>query len=92
MSAAASTCYFTFDLSGFTGLPFSLANTYRAQWATFNRIQSYNLNVSTMRNAGDKTLNYYQFVSNTERGEFASGQVLHQRRYPTVNWNSVPND
>jgi hypothetical protein len=90
MSAAEQTCFYTFDVSGFQGLPFALALKYKHQWDTFNRIQAINLRVSTLRKAGNLTESYYQFISYTEQSDFTMGQFLHQRRYPGVNWNSVP--
>lgn len=92
MSAADKACFYTFDLSGFLGLPFATALKFKQQWDTFNRIQSFNLNVSTLRHAGDKGLAYYQYQSFAEQGDFITGQSLHVKRYPTANWNSVPND
>ena len=90
MSAAEQTGFYTFDVSGFQGLPFALALKYKHQWDTFNRIQSFNLNVSTLRKAGNLGLSYYQYVTYGEQADFTMGQYLHQKRYPGVNWNSVP--
>ncbi len=90
--ATTKACAYPFDLSGYIGLSFGQALQYKSQWDTFNRIQTFNTQVSTIRNSGDKTLSYYQFVSGTERSDFTAGQFLHQKRYPGVGWNSVPND
>lgn len=93
MSAAANPCQYPFDLSGFQGLSFSIAQTYKRQWDTFNRIQSYNLGISTQKSQGAApTLSYYQYLSYAERNDFTAGQNLHVLRYPNVGWNSVPND
>jgi hypothetical protein len=79
-----------FDLSGFFCVPQSVKLEYQMDWNTFERIQGFNVNVSTLRNAGDKTLTYYQFLNGEERASFTNGQSLHVRRYPNSNWNSVP--
>lgn len=81
-----------FDLSGFQGLPFSLAQTYRTNWNTYNRIQIVNSNISVARNRGDVGLVYYQYVTYEEREQFISGQMLHIRRYPQFSWLPVPQD
>jgi hypothetical protein len=82
----------TFDLSGFFCVPQSVRVEYQMDWNTFERIQGFNINVSTLRHAGDKTLTYYQFLNGDERTSFANGQSLHVRRYPNSNWNSVSPD
>lgn len=78
-----------FDLSGFSGLNCFTQLQYKANWATFERIQAYNSNVSTGRAAGDLGLTYYQFVDTEERTNFLYGQMLHTKRYPNSNWNAV---
>lgn len=81
-----------FDLSGFQGLPYSLKLKYESYWNTYNRIQTFNVEVSTLRNGGDKTATYYQYVSYAEKDAFVNGQSLHIKRYPTSNWTPVSED
>ena len=78
-----------FDLSGFTPVPNSILNQYRFDWNTFERIQTLNSNVSTIRSGGNKTVYYYNFITNQEKNSFLKGQVLHTVRYPNSNWDSV---
>jgi hypothetical protein len=78
-----------FDLSGFTGLSIGVAAQYRQEWATFDRIQAYNSNVSTLRAEGKTGLTYYTYASGEEKISFVNGQALHVRRYPGQNWNAV---
>ena len=79
-----------FDLSGFQGLPIGVVIKYRQDWATFNRIQAYNSNVSTLRgNSQGAGLTYYIYASGDEQISFINGQNLHVRRYPGINWNAV---
>lgn len=80
---------FPFDSSGFLTLSQSQRIIYQQSWATFARIQNYNINVSTLRKLGDTSLTYYTFVSYTEREAFRNGQFLHTQVYPNENWNSV---
>ena len=78
-----------FDLSGFTPLIASQLFQYRFDWNNFERIQTFNSNVSTLRDAGNTTLRYYNYLTNAEQNSFTKGQLLHTLRYPTSNWNSV---
>ena len=82
----------TFDLSGFLAVPSSVKVLYQDYWSTYNRIQTINSNVSTLRSAGDKSLNYYIYDSNNERLKFLNGQNLHINRYPASNWAAVSKD
>ena len=79
-----------FTTTGFLTLNQSQKLIYKQAWNDFNRIQSFNSNVSTLRvlsNANDLT--YYTFVSYAEKDSFRQGQFLHQQIYPTSNWNAV---
>jgi hypothetical protein len=82
----------TFDLSGFLAVPSSLKLLYQNDWSIFERVQIYNINVSTLRNAGQKTTPYYQYVTFEERNSFINGRLLHIKRYPTADWSEVPQD
>jgi hypothetical protein len=82
----------TFDLSGFLAVPSSLKFMYQSYWGTFELVQNYNLNVSTLRSAGDKTQTYYIFEGNDQQVAYTNGRMLHIQRYPTSNWAPVPKD
>lgn len=81
-----------FDLSGFLAVTFSAKLLYEDQWNTYNRIQAYNSNVSTIRAAGDKTIQYYNYANYDESTAFTNGQFLHVKRYPNSNWSAVSKD
>jgi hypothetical protein len=51
-----------------------------------------NSNISTIRSTGDKTVNYYTYVTYDELTSFQRGQYLHVQRYPASNWNAVSKD
>jgi hypothetical protein len=79
-----------FDLSGFRGLSFGAALQYKIDWDTYDRIQAYNSNVSTLRGQGQGNgLTYYTYASGAEQTSFLNGQLLHVRRYPSSNWAPV---
>ena len=78
-----------FDVSGFRGMTPIQFRIYKDAWNTFNRVQEYNSNISTLRAGGNKILNYYQYVDQKERNQFRQGQSLHAQVYPLSNWNAV---
>lgn len=84
--------YTTFDLSGITGLPNSIKTLYQTYWTTFEAVQAYNLNISTLRSTGDKTPIYYEYASYAEANAYIIGRMLHIQRYPDSNWAPVPKD
>ena len=45
-----------FDVSGFRGMTPIQFRIYKDAWNTFNRVQSYNSNISTLRAGGNKIL------------------------------------
>ena len=82
--------YSCFDVSGFRFLTPVQFRIYKDAWNTFNRVQGYNSNISTLRAAGNKTLNYYQYYDNNEKTQFRQGQMLHTQVFPLSNWAAVP--
>jgi hypothetical protein len=82
----------TFDLSGFLAVPSSVKLDYQHYWNTFNRIQAYNSNISTIRSGGERGVTYYSFANYDELASFTQGQYLHVQRYPNSNWATVSKD
>lgn len=91
MSANLTNCYGPpFTLNGILTIQQSQLYIYKQGWADFDRIQSYNSNISTLHGNGKAlTSNYYTFVSYAERNSYRTGQYLHQQQYPNSNWNSI---
>jgi hypothetical protein len=81
--------YPIFDLSGILCVNQSQRIIYNKAWNDYNRIQSLNSNVSTLRSSGNRNLYYYTFVSYAERDSFRQGQFLHTQVYPNSNWSLV---
>jgi hypothetical protein len=50
--------------------------TYSNAVFIFHKVEAYNLNVSTLRSAGKKTLPYYAFDSTTEQASYTQGMFL----------------
>jgi hypothetical protein len=82
--------YYCLDLSGFKFLSQSQKLQYKEAWTVFNKVQLFNINVSTVRNNGDLWATYYQFQTNEEKAFFDKGQSLHTYSYPSLSWTSVP--
>lgn len=78
-----------FDASGYYCLTQVVYRGYQDSWNTFNRVQLYNINVSTMKAQGQPGLFYYQFKDFAEKSQFVNGRALHIRRYPNSNWAPV---
>jgi hypothetical protein len=72
-----------FDASGFLVMTIQQNQTYKDAWNTFNRIQTINSNVSTIRAVGNKNVYYYNYKTNAEKLQFIQGQSLHMRIYPS---------
>jgi hypothetical protein len=84
--------YTTFDLSGFLAVPNSIKIMYQNYWTTFETVQAFDLNISTLRSQGDKDQVYYIFQSYADQAAYTNGRMLHIQRYPNSNWNPVPKD
>jgi hypothetical protein len=81
---------FYYDASGFSGLTFSQNQKYKTAWDTFNRIQTFDSNVSTLNNGG-ASLRYYNFSNYDEKNQFIEGQYLHLKALPYYStlWFSI---
>lgn len=83
---------YCWDASGFIGNPFGLNQKYKTAWDTFNRIQTFNSNVSTLRfTTGNTSLQYYNYINYTEKINFEQGQFLHFKSLPGLSslWLTV---
>ena len=78
-----------FDLSGFGPMPQGLRLKYETAWGVYEKIQSYNINVSTLYSQGDTSKYYWQYSTGEEKAYFDLGLSLHVRRYPNGNWLPV---
>lgn len=83
--------YVAFDASGFIGMTFGQKAKYTHAWNTFQRIQLFDSNVSTLRATGDTTLRYYTYPTQTEILTFREGLALHLQSIPYLStlWRPV---
>ena len=73
-------------------LPQGVLTRYQNDWNTFDRIQTFNSNVSTLRATGitgTTNISYYTYVNYVEKTSFQNGQMLHTLYLPNSNWNTV---
>jgi hypothetical protein len=86
--------YIAYDFAGRLGLSSSEKILYQTYWNSFERVQAYNIHISTLRSGpgGDKTQEYYIFYDNEERVAYINGRMLHIQRYPNSNWAEVSKD
>ncbi len=72
-------------------MSFQQNGTYKTAWDTFNRIQMFDSNVSTLRFQGATNLHYYNFSNYTEKALFSQGQFLHYKSIPYLStlWVTV---
>jgi hypothetical protein len=82
---------YCYDASGFIGMSFQQNQEYKTSWATFNRIQTFDSNVSTLRFQGSPNLYYYNFINYAEKAQYSQGQFLHYKSIPYLStlWVSV---
>jgi len=73
------------DLSGFFFLTESQLSYYRKCSSTFNRVQDYNSNISTLRSKGNLTASYYQFLTSEEKNQYTKGLFLLTQSYGSGN-------
>lgn len=72
----ATSCFS--DLSGYKFQTQSGMLKDKDDWYTFNRIESYNIYVSTQRSErGTSNVGYYQYISDAEKAKYQSGLSLH---------------
>ena len=81
----------SYDLSGFTQLDFSQNQAFKTAVNTFNRIQVFDSNVSTLKHIGAINQYYYNFTDYTEKNNYKQGQFLLRQSYPAQStiWTPV---
>jgi hypothetical protein len=77
------------DLSGFVFLTGAQLTYYRMSVQTFNRVQDYNSNISTLRSKGNLTASYYQFLTSEEKNKYIKGRFLLTQSYGSGNIQEV---
>uniref|UniRef100_A0A6C0JXL1 Uncharacterized protein n=1 Tax=viral metagenome TaxID=1070528 RepID=A0A6C0JXL1_9ZZZZ len=76
-----------FDLSGLAPLSQGTRQKYINAWNVYDKVQAYDIAVSTLRSQGDRSKTYWQFATAQEHENWRIGLSLHVKRYPNQNWN-----
>jgi hypothetical protein len=77
------------SLGKMKGLTFTQYNDYKQALGTYNRVEAYNSNVSTMRGNGQTSLSYYEFVSYQEQSEYTIGLYLLTQNNPGLTFTPI---
>lgn len=65
-----------------SGLSHAQYNKYNNAMYIFKRVEAFNLNVQTLRTAGNKNLAYYEFESAEEEGNYNLGRFVLTQNDP----------
>ena len=76
------------SLGKMKGLTFTQYNDYKQAIVTYNRVEIYNSNVSTMR-SGNVSLTYYEFVTYQEQTDYTLGLYLLTQNNPGLTFTPV---
>lgn len=76
-------------LGNLKALTFSQYIEYRSAIGTYNRVEAYNSNISTLRGRGNLGLSYYDFQTYKEDYKYKLGQRLLTQIYPDTKFIPV---
>lgn len=76
------------SLGTMKGLTFAQYNDYKQAIGTYNRVETYNSNVSTMRSV-NVNLTYYEFVTYQEQTDYTLGLYLLTQNNPGLTFTPV---
>ena len=78
-----------FTLGTMKGLTYMQLLTYSNATNIYQRVESYNSNVSTLRASGDTSKTYYTFNSSEEESKYKLGRFLLIQNDPTGDYTPV---
>ena len=61
---------------------YSQSQEYKNAAKYFQQVQAFNSNISTLRNEGQVTLNYYQFPTQEQKAQYNTGRFILVQSYP----------
>jgi len=74
MSGPLNTCFSS--ISSINSLSYNQRYEYKAAWNSFQTVELYNSNVSTLRGEGNKSLMYYQYSTCESQSQYRKGASL----------------
>lgn len=78
-----------FTLGQMTGLTYSQYAEYKSAVAVYNKVETYNSNVSTLRGTGITGITYYEFSTSQEQTMYSLGLMLLIQNNPGVTFTQV---
>lgn len=72
--SALNTCFNS--LSTINSLAYNQRNEYKAAWNSFQTVELYNSNVSTLRGQGNNSIMYYQYPTCQAQTQYRQGAAL----------------
>lgn len=73
-----------FTLGTLKGVNYSQLQIYKEAVATYNTVEAFNSNISTLRGNGDKSLNYYEFKTYDEKESYLTGLYFLTENNPSL--------
>ena len=77
------------SLGKMKALTFTQYNDYKQAIGTYNRVETFNSNVSTMRGNGQTSMVYYEFVTYQEQADYKVGLYLLTQNNPGLTFTPV---
>ena len=72
--SALYTCFNS--ISTIASVSYNQRYEYKTAWNSFQTVELYNSNVSTLRSQGDKSLTYYQYPTCKVQSQYRQGATL----------------
>ena len=69
-----NTCFNS--LSTINSVSYNQRNLYKTAWNSFQTVELYNSNVSTLRGQGNTSIMYYQYPTSQAQSQYRQGAVL----------------
>ena len=73
-----------FTLGKLKGINYSQLRDYKEAVATYNTVEAFNSNVSTLRGNGNKSVKYYEFKTYDDKVSYLSGLYFLTQTNPTL--------
>ena len=73
-----------FTITRLKGLTYSQLQDYKHAVATYNKVEAFNSNVSTLRGNGNKSVEYYEFKTYDDKESYLTGLYFLTENNPTL--------
>jgi hypothetical protein len=73
-----------FTLGKLKGINYTQLRDYKEAVATYNIVEAFNSNVSTLRGNGNKSIEYYEFKTYDEKESYLTGLYFLTENNPSL--------